>query len=79
MKKPFQFLITNFRQSHEIYMRLTNHLDKKYPTMKLKVYKTDNRYLHKQYVTPLASLLFKMEVIFNIVQVLAWISIAGST
>lgn len=63
MKKPFQFLITNFRQSHEIYMRLTNHLDKKYPTMTLKVYKTDNRYLHKQY----ASLLFKMKVIFNIV------------
>ena len=46
MKKPFQFLITNFRQSHEIYMRLTNHLDKKYPTMALKVHKTDNRYLH---------------------------------
>jgi hypothetical protein len=53
MKKPFQFLITNFRQSHEIYMRLTNHLDKKYPTMTLKGYKTDNRYLQKQYATPL--------------------------
>ena len=63
MKNPFQFFNYQFQTITRNIYETDQPFRQEIPYNDIKVYKTDNRYLHKQY----ASLLFKMKVIFNIV------------